>query len=129
LSAFVIDRSGPEVVLTFGLAFGAACLLVLALFRPPFGLLLAFICGAGVAGGCQGGINALSALAYPPAIRATGAGWALGAGHIGAIAGPLTGGGLLALGWRTQHIFVAIAVSVLAATALMALLGRLRDRW
>jgi MFS transporter, AAHS family, 4-hydroxybenzoate transporter len=129
LTAVVIDRIGAEVVLTFGLAFGAACLLVLALFRPPFGFLLAVICGAGVAGGCQGGINALSALAYPPAIRATGVGWALGAGRIGAIAGPLLGGGLLALGRQPQDIFVATAVSVLAAMALMALLGRLRNRW
>lgn len=129
LTALVVDLMAAEVVLTFGLAFGAACLLVLALFRPPFGLLLAVICGAGVAGGCQGGINALSALAYPPAMRATGAGWALGAGRIGAIAGPLLGGGLLAFGWREQDIFVATAVSVLAATALMALLGRLRGRW
>jgi MFS transporter, AAHS family, 4-hydroxybenzoate transporter len=129
LTALVIDRIGAEVVLTFGLGFGAACLLVLAVFHPPFGLLLAVICGAGVAGGCQGGINALSALTYPRASRATGAGWALGVGRVGAIAGPLVGGGLLALGWRPQAVFVAIAVSVLATTALMALLGRVRGRW
>jgi AAHS family 4-hydroxybenzoate transporter-like MFS transporter len=129
LSAFAIDRMSAEVVLTFGLAFGAACLLILALFRPPFSLLLTLICGAGFAGGCQGGINALSALAYPPAIRAIGVGWALGVGRIGAIAGPLVGGGLLALGWRPQGVFVAIGVSVLATTALMALLGRMRNHW
>jgi AAHS family 4-hydroxybenzoate transporter-like MFS transporter len=88
---------GIERVLTYGLAFGTLCVLFIGLFNPRFWLLSIVICGAGIGGGCQAGINSLSALAYPPAIRSSGAGWALGAGRVGTIAGPLLGGMLLAL--------------------------------
>src|SRR4029077_1428385 len=59
---------------------------------PPFGAFSVIICGAGIGvGGCQPGINSLSGRIYPPMIRSTGAGWALGAGRVGTIAGPLLG--------------------------------------
>jgi MFS family permease len=47
--------------------------------------------GMGI-GGCQAGLNSLSGRIYPPAIRSTGAGWALGLGRVGTIGGPLLGG-------------------------------------
>ena len=76
--------------------------------------------------GSQAGINSLSGLAYPPTIRSTGAGWALGVGRIGIVTGPLLGGLLLALGLSPQNMFVAVAIPGLIATLLMATLGRLR---
>jgi hypothetical protein len=36
-------------------------------------------------GGCQTGLNLLSGQIYPPAIRSTGAGWALSLGRAGAL--------------------------------------------
>jgi MFS transporter, AAHS family, 4-hydroxybenzoate transporter len=128
LMAPVVDRIGMERVLTYGLAFGALCVLSIGLFNPPFRLLAVVICGAGIGGGCQAGINSLSGLVYPPAIRSTGAGWALGAGRVGTIAGPLLGGVLLARGFRAQDIIVAAAVPAFSVTLLMAILGRLRRR-
>jgi AAHS family 4-hydroxybenzoate transporter-like MFS transporter len=107
LIAPIVDRFGMERVLTCGLAFGALCVLSIGLFNPRFWLLSIIIFGAGIAGGCQAGINSLSGLAYPPAIRATGAGWALGAGRIGTITGPLLGGLMLSLGFRPNYMFVA----------------------
>jgi MFS transporter, AAHS family, 4-hydroxybenzoate transporter len=126
LMAPVVDRIGMERVLTCGLAFGALCVLTIGLFDPPFWLLSVVLCGAGIGGGSQAGINSLSGLVYPPAVRATGAGWALGAGRIGAIAGPLLGGVLLALGWRARDIFIVAAIPLFGVTLLMAILGRLR---
>jgi AAHS family 4-hydroxybenzoate transporter-like MFS transporter len=126
LMAPVVDRIGMERVLTYGLAFGALCLLSIGLFDPPFWLLSIVICGAGIGGGCQSGINSLSGLVYPSAIRSTGAGWALGAGRLGTIAGPLLGGVLLAYGFRAQDIITAAAVPAFGVTLLMAILGRLR---
>jgi AAHS family 4-hydroxybenzoate transporter-like MFS transporter len=125
LIAPIVDRFGMERVLTCGLAFGALCVLSIGLFNPRFWLLSIIIFGAGIAGGCQAGINSLSGLAYPPAIRSTGAGWALGAGRIGTITGPLLGGLLLSLGFRPNNLFVAAAVPGFFATLLMAILGRL----
>jgi hypothetical protein len=56
------------------LGFGALCVLSIGLFDPPFWLRSVVIRGAGIGGGCQAGINSLSGLVYPPAIRSTGAG-------------------------------------------------------
>jgi AAHS family 4-hydroxybenzoate transporter-like MFS transporter len=125
LFAPTVDRFGMERVLTCGLAFGALCVLSIGLFNPQFWLLSIIIFGAGIAGGCQAGINSLSGLAYPPAIRSTGAGWALGAGRIGTITGPLLGGLLLSLGFRPNNMFVAAAIPGFFAAFLMAILGRL----
>jgi MFS transporter, AAHS family, 4-hydroxybenzoate transporter len=125
LIAPIVDRFGMERVLTCGLAFGALCVLSIGLFNPRFWLLSIIIFGAGIAGGCQAGINSLSGLAYPPAIRATGAGWALGAGRIGTITGPLLGGLSLSLGFRPNYMFVAAAIPGFLATLLMAILDRL----
>jgi AAHS family 4-hydroxybenzoate transporter-like MFS transporter len=126
LTAPIVDCKGMERVLTCGLVFGALCVLSIGLFNPGFRLLSVVICGAGIGAGCQAGINSLSALAYPPTIRSTGAGWALGAGRVGTITGPLLGGVLLALGFRAQQIFVAAAIPAFGAALLMAILGRLR---
>jgi AAHS family 4-hydroxybenzoate transporter-like MFS transporter len=128
LAALIVDHVGIEPVLACGLAFGALCILAIGLFYPRFWLLSMVLCGAGIGGGCQAGINSLSALAYPPAIRSTGAGWALGAGRAGAIGGVLLGGALLALGFRAQKLFVAASIPAFGTALLMAILGRLRRK-
>ena len=127
LTAPVTDRLGAERVLTYTVAFGALGVLSIGVLDMQFWLLSIIICGAGMGiGGCQAGLNSLSGRIYPPAIRSTGAGWALGLGRVGTIAGPLLGGVLLTLGFRAQGIFIAAAIPILAVTALMAMLGRLR---
>jgi AAHS family 4-hydroxybenzoate transporter-like MFS transporter len=130
LTASVADRMGVEPVVTCGLAIGASCMLSVGLFDPPFWLLMVLLCGAGIgAGGCQAGLNSLAGRIYGPAIRSTGAGWALGVGRVGTVVGPLLGGVLLALGFQVRDIFVVAAVPVFGVTVLMAILGRLRRSW
>jgi MFS transporter, AAHS family, 4-hydroxybenzoate transporter len=127
LTAPVTDRLGVERVLTYTVAFGALCVLAVGLFDVQFWLLSFIICGSGIGiGGCQTGLNSLSGRIYPTSIRSTGAGWALGLGRVGAIAGPLTDGALLALGFRERDIFVVAAIPIIAVTAPMAILGRLQ---
>lgn len=110
------------------LALGALCVLSIGSFNLPSWLLVAIIFGAGLGGGCQGGINTLCGLVYPAAIRSTGVGWALGVGRVGSIAGPLLGGLLLAFGFRARSIFIAAFIPALGVTVLMLTLGRLRHR-
>jgi AAHS family 4-hydroxybenzoate transporter-like MFS transporter len=128
LMAPIVDRLGIECVLSVTLGAGASCILAIGLFDPPIGLVGALIFGAGIGVGAQGGINALSGLMYPPNIRATGAGWALGLGRIGGVAGPLLGGALIAHGFSARQIFLSAAVPAFCAMGLMAVLGRLRRR-
>lgn len=126
LASFFVDRIGIERVLACCLAFGALCVLCIGFIGPSFWMLSVVICGAGFGGGCQGGINSLSAMAYPPAIRSTGAGWASGVGRMGTIGAGLLGGALLALNLGTRKIFVAASIPAFGAALLMAILGRVR---
>ena len=108
-------------------AFGAVCVLAIGLFDMQFGLFSIVIFAAGMGmGSCQGGLNSLSGKIYPSAIRSTGAGWALGLGRVGAIAGPAIGGALLALGFGARGMFIVAAIPIAIVTLLMAILGRLR---
>ena len=73
------------------------------------------------------GILCMGAL-YPPATRATCAGWALGFGRIGQIGGPLIGGTLLGLGWASRDIFLAASVPAAYVAIGVGMLGWLRYR-
>jgi MFS transporter, AAHS family, 4-hydroxybenzoate transporter len=128
LIAFVADRFGLEPVLTWGLMFGALCILFVGLLQPRYWPLSLLLFGAGIGGGCQGGINSLSALSYPHYIRSAGVGWALGVGRLGTIAGPLLGGLLLSANVGIGKIFIAASIPVFCAAALLALLSRLQRR-
>lgn len=125
LAAVAADLLGIERVLSGAILVGAVCLLSIGLVGPHSWLFPAFLCGVGIGGGCQAGINSLSALAYPPAIRSTGAGWALGAGRVGTIAGPLLGGLLMRVGFSAQKMFVAVSIPAFGAAFLMATFGRI----
>lgn len=128
LSALFVGRFGVERVLACGLGFGALCVFSIGLLDPPLWLLSILICSAGLGNGCQAGIISLSALAYPPAIRSSGAGWALGFGRIGTIAGPLIGGLLMGAGLEVRKIFLIVSVPAFIAALLMVILGRARHQ-
>jgi AAHS family 4-hydroxybenzoate transporter-like MFS transporter len=84
----------------------------------------AFIAGAGVMGG-QSSLIVLSAMFYPAFIRATGVGWALGIGRVGAVVGPLLGGLLLSLHWNFGAIFLVAAVFPFLTAICLLFLGRI----
>lgn len=121
----VFDRLPPFRVLSA--TYFCAALLVAAIGVVGASLTGLFIAafGAGfcIVGG-QTAANALAATLYPPAIHATGVGWALGIGRIGSIIGPLVGGALLALRWEIRDLFFVGAVPVLVASAAALLIDR-----
>ncbi len=66
----------------------------------------------------QGGLNALYPIAarvYPDAVRATGIGWAMGVGRIGAFCGPLMGGWALGHRWPLVGVFGIFCVPLIVA--------------
>ena len=100
----LVNKYGTEKIIAAMLAMGACWLVLLSLTNVSTVVLGCFIFGAGLGiSAGQLGINALPGAIYPPAIRNTGSGWALGIGRLGNIAGPLTGGTLLALGWAPKQ--------------------------
>lgn len=70
---------------------------------------VSFFAGAFLAG-TQNSCNAVTALVYPPRVRATGVGWAIGFGRIGAILGPFIAGTLLGNGWSNAELFELAAI-------------------
>ena len=83
-----------------------------------------FAAGFCVVGG-QIAANALAAGFYPTSVRATGVGWALGIGRVGAIVGPLIGGALLDMKWSPGEVFLAAAAAALCAALAALALSRL----
>jgi len=127
--AAVVDRFGMERALTLSLALATLTLLAIGQLGPPLWQLVVLLLCAGLGGGSQAGINALCGLLYPPSIRATGAGWAIGLGRLGAIGGPLVGGLVLGRGLAGSRIFTVAAISAGCATVLMAVFAyRRRQR-
>lgn len=91
--AKLVDLGQTVAVLTSAytlVATGFALFVVVPGTVPAWTLLLLVI-GAGVSGS-QVALIALSAIFYPPSLRATGAGWASGCGRVGAVLAPLAGG-------------------------------------
>jgi AAHS family 4-hydroxybenzoate transporter-like MFS transporter len=115
-------------VIGVGYLCGALMLVLLAFSggSVAYFTLVSFVAGFFVVG-TQTGANAVSAFVYPPSLRSTGVGWALGIGRTGAILGPSVGGLLIGLGWPTRDLFIAAAApAVIGSICAFALSGMLR---
>src|ERR1700722_37478 len=113
ISAVTVIRFGVEKVVVALLAVATMCLLIIGLTVIPVFVIGCFIFGSGIGiSASQLGINSLPGAIYPPSIRSTGTGWAIGVGRLGNIVGPLFGGILLSLDWSPRHMFLALCVPV-----------------
>jgi MFS transporter, AAHS family, 4-hydroxybenzoate transporter len=91
----------------------ALLMLVFGFFKGSILVLILFgLIGFGIQGGFVG-MYSLAARLYPTEIRATGVGWAVGAGRIGAIFGPLLGGFLIGAGFSMTTNFMIFAIPTL----------------
>jgi MFS transporter, AAHS family, 4-hydroxybenzoate transporter len=100
----------------FGFLAGTAFLMVIFGFFKGSALVLVLfgLIGFGVQGGFVG-LYAVAARFYPTEIRSTGVGFAMSAGRIGGIVGPLVGGFLIAAGLSMTANFMVFAVPTLLA--------------
>jgi len=103
---------GALPVAALGVVTGDAAIIVFALAS---GIL---VLGGGI------GINAVSGMVYPTAIRSTGTGAAFAAARIGALMGPAIAGYLIAMHAPLQTIFLIAAFPMLAAGAATFMLER-----
>jgi AAHS family 4-hydroxybenzoate transporter-like MFS transporter len=109
-------------------AVGLASFLVVPSTVPAWTMLLLVI-GAGVSGS-QVALIALSAIFYPPSLRATGAGWASGCGRVGAFVAPLAGGLVFARYDLTpeQHLTLLIPPMLVCGLGVFLLRYAWRER-
>lgn len=119
------DRVGIARVLLVFFAGGALSLSLLAI-KAPLAVLYLLIA---IAGACTIGTqilaNACAVQYYPPHVRSTGLGWAMGIGRTGAIIGPVLGGVLHGSSLPLQASFLVFAIpGVIGAAAVLVFLTR-----
>ncbi len=120
---WLADKLGslPKVLATaYGTAAVALCVAAFSLTDTPVLLVSMFLVGCCVNGG-QGSLNTISAMFYPTAIRATGIGWALGVGRIGAVIGPAVGGALVAASFAPANVVLANVLPAVIGVIAIAL--------
>jgi AAHS family benzoate transporter-like MFS transporter len=124
VAASLAERVGAKAMVLTG--FSAATLaLVLLATRPATGVVVLLVVVAGFGGlGTQNLLNDHVAGYYPAAARATGLGWALGVGRLGAIAGPSYGALVVGAGNAVVVSSLAFAVPALLGALVMSPLPR-----
>ena len=85
--------------------------------------LASFVTGV-LLGLSSSGIVALSALAYPTAIRSTGIGWARGVGRFGSVVGPIVVGQMVGLQWPLSRIWAVLGCALLLVVPCAWVLAR-----
>ncbi len=117
-----LDKGGLKMV-ALSFLISAPCVMAIGQSTALGGVtaLIVFLAGFFVLGG-QLGLNASAATLYPTFMRSTGAGWGLGIGRIGSIAGPIVGGVLITSGISHQQLFLIAACPMLVcAVSIMVL--------
>lgn len=126
LGRFIDRFDGFRVMAVGGLIAGTTVLIVG--FGHAHGAVLIpalFFAGTCIMGG-QPAIYVLLASLYPTTIRATGAGFALGAGRVGSIIGPVAGAWVLAMGWGVHEIFMMAAAPGFGVALSLWTISRIR---
>lgn len=107
--------SPRSVLMVFVILQSATLVLFITTTSVPSVAFAAGVVVGMLVNGCIAGMYTLSPMAYEPALRATGVGWGIGVGRVGAILAPLTVGALLDRGWSPALLYVAVAAVVLLA--------------
>jgi AAHS family benzoate transporter-like MFS transporter len=124
LAATLAERVGAKTLVITGFAAAAAALALLAT-APPTGVVVLLVVVMGFGGlGTQNMLNDHVAGYYPAAVRATGLGWALGVGRLGAIAGPSYGAFFVGAGSALAASSLAFAVPALLGALVISPLAR-----
>jgi AAHS family benzoate transporter-like MFS transporter len=124
LGGTLADKFNPKKVLTCFYLAGAAALFLLS-YNNHIAIIYLLVGIAGAASiGSQILVCAFMAQYYPATIRATGIGWSLGIGRLGAIVGPMMIGWLLSLKLPLQYNFISLAIPCFIALVTVSLISR-----
>jgi benzoate transport len=112
---YLSQKFGLRKIISLFLFGTAVVMCVFGFVSESWVILLLFgVIGYGVQGGFVG-FYAVAARLYPTEIRNTGIGWGIGAGRVGAIAGPKIGGILIGMGLTLTTNFIIFAIPLLVA--------------
>lgn len=116
----------PAKILEIAALFGSAVIFVvfaLAFSSPGSALVTAVVVGFFI-NASVAGMYAVVATRYPPSVRSTGVGWAVGMGRVGAILAPMGAGAMLASGWTPRQLFFVFGVPMVLAGIALLFVGR-----
>ena len=122
LGCFLIGRlakrfgPAPPIAAAYGLGGVAVACMSLVIHSGAGLLITTFVAGGFVIGAQMSAIG-LSASFYDTGLRATGVGWSLGSGRVGAVVGPVVGGLLIARHVPLPFLFVIAGGVGLVASA------------
>lgn len=121
---WLLDRFSIERMMAVNYAAAAGFIALLALVAGErWSMALVSVAAGFCIVGGQTGANALVAYRHPTYIRATALAWALGAGRIASIAGPLLAGLIISLGWSSRSTFFLAIIPALCASGTVLFLG------
>jgi benzoate transport len=112
--------------LLFGSLIAAALLIAAfgaVVHRLDLALWTALLLGI-LSNAAMSGLYAVGPPLYPTVVRATGMGWAVGIGRLGAILGPLAVGGLLDHGWEPAQLYFLFSAPFVVAAISLLLIAR-----
>ncbi|OYN98637.1 MFS transporter [Enemella evansiae] len=116
----------PAKVLEIAALIGSALIFLVfaaSLSSPTSALITAVVVGFFI-NASVAGMYAVVATRYPPSVRSTGVGWAVGIGRVGAILAPLGAGAMLAAGWTPRQLFFVFAIPMVIAGIALLFVGR-----
>ena len=119
---YLSTKYGLRRIIGYYLMASSAIMMVFGMFSGSIIILILFgLIGLANQGGFVG-LYSIAARIYPTEFRTTGIGWALGAGRLGAIVGPLIGGLLIGAGLSMTTNFIIFAVPpIIAGISAMAI--------
>ncbi len=124
VAAWLIEVWGRRLTLSVFLVGSAFSAVVFGTVGSEAGVIAAGMALSFFNLGAWGALYAVTPETYPTSLRATGSGWAAGAGRIASIIAPLTVPVLLALGGAPTLFVVFAAFFVVAAAAAWGLMDR-----
>ena len=128
LSKF-LDRFGAFIVLIPAFIIAGLSLASIGFMTSSmYALLIVVFITGGTVIGTQFGLNAFVSGVYPTSIRATGLGWALAVGRVGAIIGPVLTGVFLSLTWSIENIFIVAALPAIIIIISLVILSQMRRK-
>ena len=128
--ALPLDRRGMlPVVALFVLAVPITGAIGYMVQQSPAALMAVVALAGFCTLGTQFGLNAISAIIYPTALRSTGSGACFGVGRVGAIGGPFIGGTLIDMKLPVQDLYMMAAIPfVIGAVASFILMPMFAER-
>ncbi|KAA9164061.1 MFS transporter [Amycolatopsis acidicola] len=117
------DRFGPRVIIPAGFVLGAIGVSVVS-FHPAQAVVLVLMVLTGFCSSSQTALSGFTGVYYPPSMRGTAIGLALGVGRLGGVLGPILVGAIVGAGMGVAWVFYAFAVVGLLAAALVVAVPR-----